>query len=185
MRPQPAPAQPAALERAGRGLRRAVLLKRHLLEANPTSPAQRRTSARKRILRQVEDTIHREVKGERAERLRAELLDRLDSPDLEDEIDDRPVEHVITDILRDLGIAGQPGVRPPWKRRTPDHIAILHARAARPPGASASAIPDPISPDPIPPDPEPTDPAPDDDPPPEPDDMPDSVRRMLAVLKAA
>jgi hypothetical protein len=68
-------------------------------------------------------------------------MDRLDGPDLDGFDLDRPVADLIADICRDLGLAAAPGTHP-WKRRTPDDIAILCARAAapRPPPASPSVM---------------------------------------------
>jgi hypothetical protein len=51
-------------------------------------------------------------------------------PDLEDEIANRSIAEIVTDICRDLGIAALPGTHP-WKRRIPHDIAILNARAAQ------------------------------------------------------
>ena len=100
-----------------------------------------RVAARKRIIRKVEDAIQRhDEDGEDAETLNEELMDRLDTLDLEDEIDLRPVEDIITDILRDLGLASVPGNHP-WKRRTPADLAELCARAARQAPAVAKATP--------------------------------------------
>ena len=117
-----------AFERVSRGTRRAILLARKLAEP-PRAP---RLAVRKRIIRDVEDAIQRETGGEEADTLQAELLDRLDSLDLEDEIGHRPVAEIVTDITRDLGLAHYPGTHP-WKRRTPEDVAALHARAAAPP----------------------------------------------------
>ncbi len=104
-----------------------------------------RTAARKRIIRDVEDTIQRKTKDDEAERLHAELLERLDAPDLDDDIDHRPVAEIIEDICRDLGIANYPGAHP-WKRRTPADIAILADRAANTTSARARAAPSPKAP---------------------------------------
>ncbi len=63
--------------------------------------------------------------------LRAELRDRMDAPDLEDDITTRTVANIITEICRDLGLDALPGTHP-WTRRTPDDIRQLCARAAAP-----------------------------------------------------
>jgi hypothetical protein len=120
-----------AFDRVARSVRRTVLLARRLDEAPQPAPAQPRIAARKRILREVEDAIQRTAKGDAADSLHAELLDRLDAPDLDEEIDTRPVPEIIADICRDLGIAHPPGSHP-WKRRTPADIAELRARAEHP-----------------------------------------------------
>ena len=133
-----------AFERVSRGTRRAILLARKLSEPP------RRVAARKQIIRAVEDTIQRDIEEpDEAETLRAELMDRLDSLDLEEDIGSRPVEAIITDIIRDFGLAHMPGTHP-WKRRTPADIAELHACAAAPPRISgtvpAHPAPNPTAP---------------------------------------
>ena len=85
-----------------------------------------RTAARRQILREVEDAIHRHAGAAEADALREELLDRLDSPELEDEVGDRPVAAIIAEICRDLGLAAPPGADP-WKRRGPADVAVLCA----------------------------------------------------------
>jgi hypothetical protein len=124
-------------DRVSRAIRRNMLLARRLGEAPEAAAPCRRVAARKRILREVEDTIQRTTAAEAAEPLHAELLERLDAHDLDEEIDQRPVAEIIADICRDLGIAHYPGTHP-WKRRTPADIAELCARARRPPGTKAA-----------------------------------------------
>jgi hypothetical protein len=102
--------------------------------ALPTPRRQHRTAARKQIIRAVEDAIESKVQGtaymddEEADGLRAELMDRLDGPNLDGFDLNRPV----ADIRRDLGLAAAPPDMHPWKRRTPDDVAALCARAAAP-----------------------------------------------------
>ncbi len=154
----------AAFDDISRNVRRCILLAEHLNQprkparSNPAAPdstepsPEARTAARKRILRAVQDTIQRrDYDGSASpecdppETQRRELLDRLDAPDLDTEIATRPVEDIIKDILRDLGLAALPGTRP-WQRRTPADIAELHARAAaqcRPEGATPHDAPGP------------------------------------------
>lgn len=141
--PVPAPAPDtlaslaAAFDRVARAVRRCIALSRSLAQpVPPTDPTRRRTAARKRILREVEDRIARrdgdgDGFGDPGTGLTAELHDRLDAPDLDDDIASRPVAEVITEICRDLGLASSPGDHP-WKRRTPADLAQLHARAAAP-----------------------------------------------------
>ena len=128
----PSSASPPPSARVARAVRRCVALARSLDE--PVKPAQdparRRAAARRRIIREVEDAIHRAAHdGDRAESLQAELRDRLDAPDLDDDIAARPLAEIVTEIRRDLGLASLPGDNP-WKRRTPADIAQLNARAA-------------------------------------------------------
>ena len=139
--PNPLIAIAAAFDGASRNVRRCIALARSLDRPAP-NPSPTRTAARKRILRAVEDAIHRATDGPstdsradadvlRAER-QAELLDRLDSPDLDEDLTHRPIPDIIADLCRDLGLAAQPGQ--PWPRRTPADIALLRARAASHPG---------------------------------------------------
>ncbi len=136
-----APELAVDFDRIARSVRRSIALARSLSE--PVSPraahddAARRTAARKRIIREVEDAIQREAGGADAEALGAELYERLDAPEQDDEIGDRPVAEVITEICRDLGLLTLLGNHP-WKRRTPAEVATLWARAAKPPAAPVS-----------------------------------------------
>ncbi len=133
----------AAFDSISRTVRRCIMLAQSL--DTPKPPARHpapdrtaaRTAARTRILRAVEDTLGRQDYDDSyrdcdlTEVLHAELLDRMDAPDLDRDIESRPVDDIIKDILRDLGLAALPGTRP-WKRRTPADIAELNARAAAP-----------------------------------------------------
>ncbi len=171
--PQPAPAPSPdavasvaiAYDRISRAVRRCIALARSLND--PAHPSKHpapdrtadRTAARKRILRAVEDTLGRQDYDDSyrvcdpTEALHAELLDRMDAPDLDRDIASRPIDDIIKDILRDLGLAALPGTRP-WKRRTPADIALLNARAAAPsrPAGTTPHEPGP-SPGPQPPSP--------------------------------
>jgi len=133
----------AAFDSISRTVRRCIMLAQSL--DTPKQPARTpapnrtadRTAARKHILRAVEDTLGRQDYDDSyrvcdpTEALHAELLDRMDAPDLDRDIANRPIDDIIKDILRDLGLAALPGTRP-WKRRTPADIAELCARAAAP-----------------------------------------------------
>jgi hypothetical protein len=138
-----APAAKSTVDFAGpfnliaRGIRRTILLDHKLAEPKNAPSPQQRTAARKRIIREVEDAIHLNAQDEHVDSLHAELLDRLDSPDLDDELATRTVPDIVTDICRDFGIAALPGTHA-WKRRMPIDIAILNARAAKLPGAAPS-----------------------------------------------
>jgi hypothetical protein len=181
--PAPAPAPETlvslaiAFDRTARAVRRGVMLSRILAEPPPPAPdpARHRADARKRILREVEDTIQRPGADGRGgpaphadlqDSLHAELHDRMDAPDLDDDIAGRPAADIITEICRDLGLAAHPGTRP-FKRRTPDDIRQLCARAAAAtparqsgpahgptpaprPGTTPRPGPDPHRPDPVP-----------------------------------
>ena len=139
-----------AFDRVSRSVRRSILLARKLAEPRREID---RVAARKRIIRAVEDTIQRDDDADRMDdsgTLHGELLDRLDTPDLEDEIGTRPIGEIITDIIRDLGLAALPGTHP-WKRRTPADIALLCRRAAKRVPAAGSAVTTPPRPEAPPP----------------------------------
>jgi hypothetical protein len=137
----------AAFDQIARAVRRCIALAQSLDEPAHT-PAPDRTAARTRILRAVEDTLGRQDYDDSyrvcdpTEALHAELLDRMDAPDLDRDIESRPIDDIIKDILRDLGLAALPGTRP-WKRRTPADIAELCARAAAPSRPAGSIPHDP------------------------------------------
>lgn len=141
-----------AYEAVSRAIRRNIALVEALdrpraLEPALPDPAPRRVAARVRIIRGVEDAIATGARDRvHARTLTNELLDRLEDPELEGEIDTRPPEDILADILRDLRLAT------PFagKRRTPADIATLRARAAGRP------VPDLPEPEPEPkPEPEP------------------------------
>ena len=168
--PEPAAPRAEAFERVSRATRRAILVARHvaqqIAQRAATSPApaptltsaQRRTAARARLIREVQDTIQTKARPADADVLRAELIDRLDSPELDADLLNRPVADLIADFLRDLGLAHPPGARP-IGRRTPADIARLNLLAALPPGqaaATAATFPRPKPPPrPTPPPPPP------------------------------
>ncbi len=152
MQPAPTPAPnlaiaiAAAFDRIARAVRRSIALVRSLAEPVQfaKTPAQHLAATRKRILREVEDVIQRtapasddaasdgaDTDNASAEALTAELHDRLDAPDLDDDISSRPVADIITEICRDLGLAALSGTHP-WKRRTPKDLEQLCARSAAP-----------------------------------------------------
>ena len=153
--PQPAPS--IAFDRIARTIRRSIALARKISEPGPEPRAaeqahQRRRSARKQIIREVEDTIHRDVHGPdaeaRAESLHAELYERLDTLDLDDDIDNLPIADIVAAIRRDLGIAAHINSRgiSPWKRRTPADVRDLCARAEGPNAGDRTRNPRPPAP---------------------------------------
>ncbi len=106
-------------DRLARTVRRCIVLARRL--DDPVAHAgSSRVAARRRIIRAVEDAIEYEGKGDKAESLHAGFLERLDAPDVD--------EDIIADICHDLGLATLPGLRL-WKRRMPADIAVLCERA--------------------------------------------------------
>ena len=75
-------------------------------------------ATRREVIRRVEDKIQQRVAGDDAERLERELYERLDAPDFEEGLDDRPVEEIITDLCHDLGVDNPHNLKA-WKRRSP------------------------------------------------------------------
>jgi len=110
--------------------------------ARPTRSDDRRAMAKRQIARGVADVIAREAEGERAERLTESLTERLDSPDWEDEFEDRPAEEVIAIICRDLGLDP---VRNTVKSPIPGAISPADVEAAglRPAGRPGWTTPPP------------------------------------------
>ena len=182
-----------AFERVSRATRRAILVARHVAQqiahrpapAAPLTAAQRRTTARARLLREVQDTIQTKARPADADALRAELIDRIDAPELDADLLNRPTADLIAEFLRDLGLAHPPGARP-IGRRTPADITRLNLLAALPPGqakALAATFPRPKPPPkPTPPPPAPPRTSWRDKPPPDPDIRPDSL--LANLLKA-
>jgi hypothetical protein len=120
-----------AFDRVTRAVRRTILLCRHL-DTEPRQAAINRTIARKKIIRRVEDDIAGMADSpEQAESLRESLRERLDAPDLDDDIANRPIPEVVEEICRDLGIADDCGMNL-FQPRGPAELAALRALAARP-----------------------------------------------------
>ena len=124
------PGLAVAFDRITRAVRRTIGLAQRLDQRADGQAAGRRVAGRRQIIRAVEDSIQRRADAGEQEALEAELLERLDGPDLDDDIDHRPIADIIADICRDLGLAAPAGTQP-WKRRTPGDIAMLCERAAR------------------------------------------------------
>ena len=74
----------------------------------------RHAMARRQIARAVADAIGRDADGERAERLTEALAERMERLDVDALVGDRPVEEIIAEICRDIGLdAARMTVRPP------------------------------------------------------------------------
>jgi hypothetical protein len=116
-----------AYERLTRSIRRSMMMYQKLSEPQKAPPAYNRVAARKKIIRDVEDAINRKATGDHAETLRVELVERLERPEFDDELANRTVGEIVTEICRDLGISDLRACT----RRTPRDIAILHARATQ------------------------------------------------------
>lgn len=124
-------------EGVSRSVRQSIMLACKMAEPKQAgrSAWPQRTAARARVIRGVEDVIaHKSADRSEAESLRAELLDRLDAPDFEVDIETRPPAEIIEEIARDLGLGDCPAGVEKWPRRTPETIAVLRAAAAEPSG---------------------------------------------------
>ncbi len=145
--PAPHPTQDFTIpfDRIARAIRRTVLLARKIAEPAPAASqsGQHRAAARKQIIREVENAIAHRADPDEAASLHAELRDRLDAPDLEDDIQSRPIAEIIAEIRRDLGVAPLSDLHP-WERRTPADIEILCARAAARSATTGAAAPGPL-----------------------------------------
>jgi hypothetical protein len=134
-------------ERLSRAIRRNIMLAEDIAKPIKETAAarteQRQNAARKQIIRAVEDTIALKAPDDAATALKREFRERLDGPDIDDDIEDRPVPAIIADIIKDLGLACPPGNHPAL-RRTRQDIAELCARAAK----QRPAIPHPFDPNP-------------------------------------
>ena len=72
--------------------------------------------AKRQIARAVADAIGQDADGERAERLTEAFAERMEQLDVEAAIGSRPVEDVISEICRDLGLdPARMTVRPPFR----------------------------------------------------------------------
>ncbi len=128
-------------DRIARTIRRTIALARHIATNPPKTarPAIERTQAREKIIRGVEDAIAAK-RGPPTDTdtdtdtgiLYNELHERLDDADFERDLHTRPIDDIIEELARDLGVAYQSRSYI-WKRRTPADIATLRARAAIPP----------------------------------------------------
>ena len=123
-----------AFDRIARAIRRTIALARHIAQppAAAKKPGPSRETARAQLIRGVEDAIHRKSHETDAEALYTEFAERLDRPELEFELDNRPIDEIIQEICRDLGVAQQARSYI-WKRRTPEDVAALQAKANAPP----------------------------------------------------
>lgn len=146
------PEATVAFDRIARAVRRTIALAQHIA-ANPAqSSIATRTTTRAKLIRGVEDAIYRKRQERDTESLTAEFHERLEDPMLELDLKGRSIEDVIEEISRDLGIA-QASRSYVYKRRTPEDLRALHARAtatrATIPIAAEPFTPKPLAPKPL------------------------------------
>ncbi len=128
-------------DRLTRTIRRTIALARHIATNPPKAHTKNdrapvdRTQAREKIIRGVEDAIEAR-RGPKTDTdtsiLYNELNERLLDDGLERDLRTRPIDEIIEELARDLGVAYQSRSYA-WKRRTPADIATLRAHAATPP----------------------------------------------------
>ena len=134
----------ARYELISKAVRRCIMLARSLVEPpKPLVPDS--VVARKRIIREVEDKIARQAEPADRDGLEIELAERMETLDYDADISGRPIDEVIAEIARDLGIEPAfDGIE--WKRRTPEDIRKLCALAAAGIKTPAEAGPVPFPP---------------------------------------
>ena len=124
----------ATFDRVARAVRRTILLAEHL-EKTANDAAQRRTAIRKQVIRGVQNKIEGfqwvDDDRDRGE-LHAELRDRLDAIDFEDDIAVRKAENIIREIAQDLQV-GLGQMEYPKPRRRPADVEAIRVLAAAPP----------------------------------------------------
>ena len=135
--PDQTPVQRAhAFPNLATAIRRTIILSRDIAKTpqSKTAPERHRATARKDIIRSVEDTIDQKADPADTGALRIELLERVDQPEFDADLAHRSRADLIQELCRDLGLANRPFIAS-FARRTPDDIAILCAQAAAPAGA--------------------------------------------------
>ncbi len=109
--PEPIAELAEAFERIARAVRRTVALARMLDEPVKAralrAPGPGHAAARARIRREVEEVIELGTEASEAEELREQLRDRMERPEFEDELGDRPIEEIIAGLFKDLRLAAQ------------------------------------------------------------------------------
>ena len=101
----PADGDPVATARAyhdvARDIRQGIMLADKLAAPIPVPRAE--PDPRQRIARELQGAIREATTGETAETLERELRERLESPEMAEQLDDRPVEDIILDLRRSFG----------------------------------------------------------------------------------
>ncbi len=129
-----------AFDRLSRSVRRTVALIRRLQAGWPRATAassidDRPAMLRRQVARGVAEAIHRDTDPETAERLTDDLAERLDDPGLDEEIRALPIEVIVRNICRDLGLTATP----PQASSTPAQPPEPGARTLAPSQDSAPA----------------------------------------------
>jgi hypothetical protein len=90
--PEPMVDAAAGFERIARTIRRTIALARTLDQPVVVRAASPHRAARTRIRREVEDAIGQDLDGAEAAESREDLRERMDRPEFENELADRPIE---------------------------------------------------------------------------------------------
>lgn len=92
-----------AIDCLARSGRRSILLRHHLIDDGSAQVAQRSTN-RLQVIRRIDNVIElAEREPERAENMRAELHDRVETGQIRHELVALAIAEIIADIIRDLG----------------------------------------------------------------------------------
>jgi hypothetical protein len=130
---EPAPDYTLRFCRVSRSVRQSMMYAQKLTapRSQTDEAGLRRVTARKQVIRQVEDAIHRDALAAEAGSLHAELPERIEGPEFDEDLDQLPTQAIVDALRADFGIRGAASAGQ-WKRRTPADIAILYDRAAAP-----------------------------------------------------
>ncbi len=131
--PEPMAEAAVAFERLARTVRRCIAQARSLdqpVKVRSERDGGSREAARARIRCEVEGAIDCGMEGAEAAELRERLIDRLDAPEVDDAIDNRPIEEIIDELCREIGLCGI--------------VRVLRAQAAAPGGGGRRARPKPL-----------------------------------------
>jgi hypothetical protein len=128
--PEPMVDAAAGFERIARTIRRTIALARTLDQPVVVRAASPHRAARTRIRREVEDAIGQDLDGAEAAESREDLRERMDRPEFENELADRPIEEIIAELCRDLAVGAAGGVQ----RRRPEAPGDKGAGRADPAG---------------------------------------------------
>jgi hypothetical protein len=134
--PIPAPENVDAVVSMSRCIRHNIALALKLAkparaEPAPTPPENPHAALRRLIIRAVDEAIGHNATSPKPEILREDLRERPEAPERDDEIDNRTIEDVITDMRREFTRLATSGPEH-WKFLTEDAIDRIFAHVAGP-----------------------------------------------------
>jgi hypothetical protein len=116
-------------DRVFRAVRRGIMLAKRLKDPEPV---RKQAAARRQVARDVGNAIKSQAKSPKdAENLYADLRDRLDTPDFEEDLENRPIQDIIDEIRKDLGL--KPSPANPVARIAPSQCGTTQDQANQPP----------------------------------------------------